>query len=668
MSHIYQYLLKLGRMETYTEQPINLTLNDQDFSVSKTKQPDPLPFAILFALETALLLTDAVLPLRGLWFHEALLTQLGSWPLWPTFLLFPGWAVTPPINGIHISATPDIGLSWIETPMLLAALLLTFVLYLLALHRLPQHITHRYILWSTLLLGITCVLIPVVTSPDIFSYIAYARMGVIYHLNPLTTAPTAISSDPVYQHIYWTDQPSAYGPAWAIITYLLQWFVNLFGASQSILPMLLALRLLGLATHLGSTYLIWSISGHLQHLSKHISPTRRIAATLAFAWNPLLLVEACVNAHNDTTLLFLVLLATWFLVRRGAWLGRSVPLPSARHPFASLRAGFERSEGPRTPGIPLQTVLILAIATCLKINIVLLFPGLLLFLWAQQQQSPMQRVRQMAVASATYASIIILLYVPFWQHGALLDVLQVNPATERNINTVAEFLGGLYDSIYHNVGLVLGYTTTPSVPQVSEHFFHTLSIAIFLFIYGWLCLGAIRTPQKVNTLPGLIRWLALAWLLYCAIGTPWFWPWYITIFFGFHSLIEAITKAERSSLAVPLLAFSALSVYCFYTWGPHNTFIPGLPGFQWSYLRGLWLWIIPFLALRPYLRAYYRMVRKELASYRSPVYSTWRVLVSQFGERETSEPSGSPSLVPVQNSIPLMGTSPTESKSESSPS
>ncbi|HCJ34318.1 MAG TPA: hypothetical protein DHV65_08470, partial [Ktedonobacter sp.] len=41
-----------------------------------------------------------------------------------------------------------------------------------------------------------------------------------------------------------------------------------------------------------------------------------------------------------------------------------------------------------------------------------------------------------------------------------------------------------------------------------------------------------------------------------------------------------------------------LSIYCFYAWAPQNSFIPGLPGFQWTDLRGLWAWVIPLLALR----------------------------------------------------------------------
>src|SRR5207248_10743736 len=108
-------------------------------------------------------------------------------------------------------------------------------------------------------------------------------MVVIYHLNPLTTLPTAIRNDPVYVHLYWNDQPSAYGPTWVAITSVLQWLALIFGA-QSLLPMVMALRLFGLATHLCSTFLIWSIIGHLQRLLVQESSSKRILATLAFAW------------------------------------------------------------------------------------------------------------------------------------------------------------------------------------------------------------------------------------------------------------------------------------------------------------------------------------------------------------------------------------------------
>jgi len=272
----------------------------------KTSEHKILPFSFFGAMICAVLFLDAVLPLEGLWLHTAILPQVGPWSLLPTHLLFPGWAITSSITSSK-PTPPSVAISWMQLPLLLAAFLLVFLMYLLAVRRLPHYITSfRYILYSTLVLGIISVLFPVVTSPDIYSYITYARIGVLYHLNPLTTLPTAISTDPVYMNVYWNDQPSAYGPTWAAIASVLQWFTLIFG-SQSLLPMVLALRLFGLATHLCSTALIWSIAGRLQHLQGRVSPQKRIIATLAFAWNPLLLLEACVNAHNDAAMLLLVL-------------------------------------------------------------------------------------------------------------------------------------------------------------------------------------------------------------------------------------------------------------------------------------------------------------------------------------------------------------------------
>src|SRR5438132_272885 len=124
-----------------------------------------LPIAIFIAMIGAILFLDAVLPLGGFWFHTALLPQLGPESLLPTHLLFPGWAVSSTITSTH-STPPPVPLSWEQVPFLLTAFLLIFLLYLLALRRLPQYIdAYRYILFSTLLLGVTYMLIPVVTSP-----------------------------------------------------------------------------------------------------------------------------------------------------------------------------------------------------------------------------------------------------------------------------------------------------------------------------------------------------------------------------------------------------------------------------------------------------------------------------------------------------------------------
>jgi hypothetical protein len=544
------------------------------------------PFIFLAMMVCALLLLEAVLPLEGFWFHTALLTQTGSWALLPTHLLFPGWGVTSSIQSLT-PTPPSVALSWRQIPLLLAAILAVFLVYVFALRRLPQSsIGYRYILYSTFLLGLLCILIPVVTSPDIFSYISYARIGVIYHLNPLTTLPTTISSDPVFVHLYWKNQPSAYGPTWVAISSLLQWLALPLGV-QSLLPMVLALRVFGLLTHLCSTLLIWSIVGQLQQRYGRISPQKRLVATLAFAWNPLLLFEACVNAHNDSALLLFILLAIHFL------------LPASHRWRGNILA-----------------TLMLVLATCLKLNAVLLMPFFFIFIWKQEHREnvptklPFAKTFTLLLA---YAGTIILLYAPFWQDGKLLLVFQTNPTTSQNINTLPEFLSHLYISIM----AVAGYSPATVNGPPAEGVAHTVSIALFVLLYALLCWQAIVSKQSLKTLPSFVRWLALAWLLYCVCGTPWFWPWYTVMFFGLYALVDATSEEDmplfgflRLPLATYLLAFSMLSIYCFYAWGPHDSFIPDLPGFQWAYLRGLWVWVIPLFALRwplaPMLKPHYQ--------------------------------------------------------------
>jgi len=530
------------------------------------------PFVILLAMECALFFLAAILPLRGLATSssDALLTQLGLWPLFPTFLLFPHSAVSPVLPGLHGPFLYTSTISGKDTALLFCAFLSIFLLYLLALRILPRSIGKRYLLLSTLLLAITCCLVPVVTSSDIFSYIAYARIGVIYHLNPLTTLPTAIRNDPIFAHLYWIGQPSAYGPTWTLLTCLIQWLAVTLGL-KGLLSMVLGLRLLGLTMHLGSTALIWSTSGHLQRYYDFLSAEKRLRATLAFAWNPLLLFEACVNAHNDTTLLFFILLGIWFLVR-------------------NLRPGYPLR---LSLGELLLASALFALATCLKLNALVLAPGLLLFLWIQRQ-----KMLHVLAAAMTYLGLIMLLYAPFWQHGAIFGVVKVNPEASRNINSPADFLTRLYNGLAAHFGARIA----APIGSPAEHLFHTASLALFLILSILLCWRTAHNPKFISTFPRLIRWMAIAWLCYCLTGASWYWPWYITTFFGFSALIEATSDSQQAFsrfLAWPpvtrLLAFSMLSFYCFSTSAFSHTPLSMLPGFHWANFSGLWIWIVPLL-------------------------------------------------------------------------
>ena len=596
------------------------------------------PVAMLSAMVTAILLLDAVLPLRDFWFHEATLTQLGVWPTWPSLLLFPGWTIIAPVPFMHPSGTPEVLQSWAKVPLLLSAFLLVFVVYLVAIRRLPDYISWRYLWRSTVVIGILYMLIPAVTSPDLYSYIAYARIGALYHLNPLTTLPTAIHNDVIDKYVFWVDQPSAYGPTWAVIASFLQWAISLFGNTY-ILPMVIALRVLGFTLHLVSTRLVWSITGKMQQLNGHNSPSayrKRLLATLAFAWNPLLLFEACVNAHNDTVLLVLLLLVIWTLARekigkmpanareltdttpsraRESWTGSALVAQLSRAVVLSLIGLPVKKLVLRIPvdmRTPAAAAALLALATCMKINAVLLFPGLVFYVW--MQSSTGRSIKRVLATTATYVGVIVLFYLPFWQGGAIFYVFQVNPATYRTISTPADFLA----HFYNGMAALFGYALAAPVGSPAERFMHTFSMGIFVLLYLVMLWRALRAPWHMATLHALVRWMAVVWLLYCAIGSPWFWPWYIVTFFGLFALLEASDEDNEEKvfpwkfwpLSTPwmarLLVFSMLSLYCFMTWGPLHTFIPGFPGFQWSFLGSLWAWLLPLVGTVLLIRLRFR--------------------------------------------------------------
>ncbi|GCE08985.1 hypothetical protein [Dictyobacter aurantiacus] len=471
-----------------------------------------------------------------------------------------------------------------------------FTLYFLALRLLAHNITQRFIFRSTAVLGIGYLLLPLVTSQDVFSYIAYARMAVFYHLNPMIVPPTAIRPDFVYGFLYWVHQPSVYGPTWLAITATLQLLATVIGFKY-VLSMEMLLRIFGLLMHLGSTWLVWLLSGRFINVNSNtddlIWQSRRLGATLAFAWNPFLLLEACVNAHNDATILFLLLLALWFL--------------------------FPHVENSR-PRF-LIAVVLLALIAGLKISYIILMPGILLFLFLQSSttRAVRERILDVGLAILLYVGLIIAIHVPFWSHGALLRVFAMTPSASRNINSI-------YELLVHSYAQLRGIPLAHSIDRGSklEVLSHILSTTLFTLFYVAICIRSIRRPQYINTWPALVAWLACTWLLYCVIGSPWYWPWYAIILFGLFALL-AMTQQELPigrtpvhfvfgpldvTLLAGLLSISMVGLYCL--WIFYNL----LPKLQPTYLTSLWVWGLPFFVMalarmRRHGIGYHHAIRKS---------------------------------------------------------
>lgn len=140
---------------------------------------------------------------------------------------------------------------------------------------------------------------PVLLSHDVYSYVDYARLGVVHGLDPYVYAPDAVPTDPAYAKVTWTEATSAYGPLFTLATYPLAW-----------LPVDLAVALLKGVAALSVAALALLVARIASW--RGIDPLRAAAFV---ALNPLVLVHVVGGAHNDGLTMLLTMLAVAALLR-----------------------------------------------------------------------------------------------------------------------------------------------------------------------------------------------------------------------------------------------------------------------------------------------------------------------------------------------------------------
>ncbi len=92
---------------------------------------------------------------------------------------------------------------------------------------------------------------PILLSTDVFSYIAYARMGVEHGVNPYLHGPLAIKHDRVYKYVGsdWRHTATAYGPLYTLFSYPVA-LLGLLGA-------IWAMKLEALLASIATLALVW---------------------------------------------------------------------------------------------------------------------------------------------------------------------------------------------------------------------------------------------------------------------------------------------------------------------------------------------------------------------------------------------------------------------------
>jgi hypothetical protein len=155
-------------------------------------------------------------------------------------------------------------------------------------------------------LAVAC---PASLSYDVYCYVAFARMPVLYGLNPYVTTPHDLVplGDATAPVVGTCEMRSVYGPAWTLLC----------------VAEVAALRHAGLWWQVAVLKLVEAAGLVLaaaagRSVAEHYHPGRGDLTALAIGLNPLLLIEGPANGHSDLVMIALVLGAA-ALALRGRW-------------------------------------------------------------------------------------------------------------------------------------------------------------------------------------------------------------------------------------------------------------------------------------------------------------------------------------------------------------
>ncbi len=185
--------------------------------------------------------------------------------------------------------------------VLIVLFVLMFVCYALALQAV-ERLSGRAVLITIAALNALVLLAPPLISTDLFSYIAYGRMGGSYGFNPYVLGPGAIQLDHVYGFIdsQWVHTPTAYGPLFTALSYPL--------AHLGIAANVIAYKAIGGISSLVIVAGVWKAAR-----LRGLDPVNAVALV---GLNPVLVVYGVGGGHNDLLMLALMVTGVYVLLQQ----------------------------------------------------------------------------------------------------------------------------------------------------------------------------------------------------------------------------------------------------------------------------------------------------------------------------------------------------------------
>jgi hypothetical protein len=342
---------------------------------------------------------------------------------------------------------------------------------------LARRISSRWAIALTVALQLIVFVGPVLISTDVFSYIAYARMGVVHAVNPYLHGPTSIAADPVYRYVGkdWVKVATAYGPLYTLLSYPL--------APLGVVGALWGMKLEALAASAGTLALTWRCA-RMRGLDPKF-------ALIVVGVNPLWVIYGLGGAHND-------LIMTLFLMGAVA-----LTLASERGTSGDgdLRGEIRRAF---RPGSRRETYAGAAVvgATLIKATGIVLLPFMLL---SRRRLAPLIGAAVAALSGALIA------YVVFGIHG--VDIVSA-------LNRDAAFVGT--DSFPTEIAHLFG---KPGVFPIDHDLLKAGLVLIVLHLmwrtwrgYDWVAASAWTLLAIAVTSTWLLAWYTLWSLPLAAIS------------------------------------------------------------------------------------------------------------------------------------------------------
>lgn len=200
------------------------------------------------------------------------------------------------LAGAFAHSGVDVGLSG-----LIIVLGLMCVFYALAVR-----VADRLPMWGLLMaiaaLYTLVLLAPPILSTDMFSYVAYSRLGALYHINPYVHGPDAISWDALYPFVSprWITTPTVYGPLFTALGYLL--------ASFDVAAQVLVYKLASAVSSLSVIVIVWRAAA--------LRGLNQVKAVTLVGLNPVVILYGVGGGHNDLLMLAVLMGAVYLGLRQ----------------------------------------------------------------------------------------------------------------------------------------------------------------------------------------------------------------------------------------------------------------------------------------------------------------------------------------------------------------